>query len=75
VPVSIEEYAVAAREDGLPDEVVEFLEYLFGEVLDGRNASLTNGAQRAVGRAARDFSEYAREAAAAGVWSDPVRVS
>jgi uncharacterized protein YbjT (DUF2867 family) len=75
VPVSIEEYAAAAREQGLPDEVVEFLEYLFGEVLDGRNASLTNGVQRAVGRTARDFSEYAREAAAAGVWSEPARVS
>ena len=74
VPVSIEEYAAAAREQGLPDEVIEFLEYLFGEVLDGRNASLTDGVQRAVGREPRDFSEYAREAAAAGVWSAQARV-
>jgi uncharacterized protein YbjT (DUF2867 family) len=74
VPVSIEEYAAAAREQGVPDEVIEFLEYLFGEVLDGRNASLTDGVQRAVGREPRDFSEYAREAAAAGVWSAEARV-
>jgi uncharacterized protein YbjT (DUF2867 family) len=74
VPVSIEEYGAAAREQGLPDEVVEFLEYLFGEVLDGRNASLTNGVQRAIGREPRDFSQYASEAAAAGVWSDPARM-
>ncbi len=74
VPVSIEEYAAVAREQGLPDEVVEFLEYLFGEVLDGRNASLMNGVQRAIGREPRDFSQYASEAAAAGVWSDPARM-
>jgi uncharacterized protein YbjT (DUF2867 family) len=74
VPVSIEEYAAAAREHGLPDEVVEFLRYLFGEVLDGRNASLTDGVRRALGRQPRDFSLYVREAATAGVWSDPARV-
>jgi uncharacterized protein YbjT (DUF2867 family) len=74
VPVSIEEYAAAALEHGLPEEVVEFLRYLFGEVLDGRNASLTDGVQRALGRQPRDFSLYAREAATAGVWSDPARV-
>jgi uncharacterized protein YbjT (DUF2867 family) len=75
VPVSIEEYADAAREHGVPADVVEFLIYLFGEVLDGRNASLTDGVQRALGREPRDFSRYAREAAAAGVWNEPARVS
>jgi uncharacterized protein YbjT (DUF2867 family) len=75
VPVSIEEYAAAALEHGLPQDVVEFLEYLFGEVLDGRNASLTDGLQRAIGREPRDFSRYAREAAAAGAWNDPAQVS
>jgi uncharacterized protein YbjT (DUF2867 family) len=75
VPVSMEEYAAAAREHGVPEDIVGFLQYLFGEVLDGRNASLTDGVQRAVGRQPRDFSQYAREAAAAGVWNDPARVS
>jgi uncharacterized protein YbjT (DUF2867 family) len=74
VPVSIEEYAIAAAEHGVPPDFVEFLTYLFGEVLDGRNASLTDGVQRALGREPRDFSEFAREAAAAGVWNDPARV-
>jgi uncharacterized protein YbjT (DUF2867 family) len=75
VPVSLEEYAAGAAEHGVPAELVEFLTYLFGEVLDGRNASLTDGVQRALGREPRDFSEFAREAAAAGVWNDPARVS
>ncbi len=74
VPVTIEEYAAGAREQGVPDEGVEFLTYLFGEVLDGRNASLTDGVQRALGRQPRDFSDFAREAAATGVWNDPARV-
>jgi uncharacterized protein YbjT (DUF2867 family) len=70
VPVALEDYAAGAREQGEPEEIVGFLTYLFGEVLDGRNAVLTDGVQRALGREPRDFSEFAREAAAAGVWSE-----
>jgi uncharacterized protein YbjT (DUF2867 family) len=69
VPVSIEEFAAAAYEQHVPTEVVELLSYLFAEVLDGRNAHLTDGVQRALGREPRDFSDYAREAAASGVWT------
>jgi uncharacterized protein YbjT (DUF2867 family) len=68
VPVSIDEFAAGAAEQGIPEDIVEFLAYLFGEVLDGRNANLTDGVQRALGREPRDFSEFAREAAASGVW-------
>jgi len=69
VPVSIEEFAAAAYEQHVPIEVVELLSYLFAEVLDGRNAHLSDGVQRALGREPRDFSDYAREAAASGVWT------
>ena len=68
VPVSIDEYAAAAASQGVPAEVVELLTYLFSEVLDGRNAHVTNGVQRALGREPRDFAEYARDTAASGVW-------
>jgi hypothetical protein len=40
-------------------------------VLDGRNAHLTDGVQRALGREPRDFADYARETAATGVWTVP----
>lgn len=40
----------------------------FSEVMDGRNSHLTDGVQRALGRAPRDFKEYVRDAAAAGFW-------
>jgi uncharacterized protein YbjT (DUF2867 family) len=67
--VSIEEFAAAAAEQGVPGEVTELLTYLFGEVLDGRNARLADGVQRALGREPRDFSDYARDAAATGIWN------
>ncbi len=53
----------------MPPEVVDLLTYLFSEVVDGRNASTTDGVQRALGRKPRDFTDYARAAAATGVWA------
>jgi uncharacterized protein YbjT (DUF2867 family) len=70
VPVTLEEHAAAAAEQGVPSDVIDLLTYLFGEILDGRNAHLTDGVQRALGREPRDFSEFARDAAATGVWND-----
>jgi uncharacterized protein YbjT (DUF2867 family) len=68
VPISTEEFAAAGAEQGLPSEVVEGLALIFDEVLDGRNARLGDGVQRALGREPRDLGDYARAAAAAGVW-------
>jgi uncharacterized protein YbjT (DUF2867 family) len=69
VPVSIEEHAAVAAEQGVPGEVIDLLTYLFSEVLDGRNAHTTDGVRRALGREPRDFADYARDAAASGVWN------
>jgi len=44
---------------------------LFTDVLDGRNESLADGVQPALGRPPRDFADYARAAAAAGAWAVP----
>ena len=68
VQVSPEEYAAAMVDAGVPPEFVWLLDYLFTTVLDGRNASLTDGVQQALGREPHDFSDYARSAAASGVW-------
>jgi len=68
VPASMEEYKSALAEADLPAEFVWLITYLFTEVLDGRNAHLTDGVQRALGRAPRDFTDYARDTAATGVW-------
>lgn len=57
-----------ARESGAPQDVVWMLDYLFATVLDGRNSHLTDGVERALGRKPKDFADYARDAAATGVW-------
>ena len=67
--VSGEEFASGLAGHGVPADVISLLRYLFTEVLDGRNASLADGVQRALGRPARDFREFARRAAAGGAWS------
>lgn len=56
------------RKSGAPGDVVWMLDYLFATVLDGRNAHLTDGVQRALGREPNDFATYARNVAASGVW-------
>jgi uncharacterized protein YbjT (DUF2867 family) len=71
LPVSLEEYASLLLANQVPADYVTMLTDVFTEVLDGRNAYLSDGVRRALGREPRDFADYARAAAATGVWSDP----
>jgi uncharacterized protein YbjT (DUF2867 family) len=57
------------KRSGAPQDVVWMLDYLFSTVLDGRNAHLSDGVRRALGREPTDFSAYARDVAARGVWT------
>jgi uncharacterized protein YbjT (DUF2867 family) len=68
VPITVEQYASLLAEQDVPAGYVWLLTYLFSEVLDGRNAYLTDGVRRALGREPRDFADYARDAAATGIW-------
>ncbi len=68
VPVSLEEHAAEAAKHGVPSDVIDLLTYLFTEVVDVRNAGTTDDVERALGRPPHDFADYAREAAASGVW-------
>jgi uncharacterized protein YbjT (DUF2867 family) len=68
VPVPLEDWADAMRGSDVPGEVVDLLVYLFGTVLDGRNANVTDGVHQALGRSPRDFTAFAEAAAATGVW-------
>jgi len=68
VAVSEPEFAAGLAQHGVPADVISLLRYLFTTVLDGRNASVADGVQRALGRPARDFRDYAERAAAAGAW-------
>jgi uncharacterized protein YbjT (DUF2867 family) len=53
---------------GVPAEDAHVFAEIFETVLDGRNAFLTDGVQRALGRPPRDFTEYAAATAPSGVW-------
>ena len=66
--VPLDAFTAYLAEAGEESEVIEMLAYLFTEVLDGRNAYVTDGVKRAIGRPPRDFADYARTAAAEGVW-------
>ncbi|MBC7919851.1 MAG: NAD(P)H-binding protein [Ferruginibacter sp.] len=68
-PVSIEAYTAVLAEHSVPDEYIGLLTYLFAEVLDGRNATLTNGVELALGRKPTDFTDYVRKTAATGAWA------
>jgi uncharacterized protein YbjT (DUF2867 family) len=64
-----EAFAAAIAESGAPEDIAWLLNYLFETVLDGRNAYVCDGVQRALGREPTDFADYARRIAARGVWN------
>ncbi|MBB4962302.1 uncharacterized protein YbjT (DUF2867 family) [Micromonospora polyrhachis] len=68
-PVTPAQYAAAAAAHGVPEEQIAALTDLFTRVLDGRNAHLTDGVRRALGRDPRDFTNYAHDTATTGIWN------
>ncbi len=69
----LDDYTAAMRDHHVPDDVIGLLGYLFGEVLDGRNAWVGDGVEQALGRPAKDFAAFARDNAA--VWRAPAQLS
>ncbi|MTE18138.1 NAD(P)H-binding protein [Streptomyces sp. TRM43335] len=69
VPIAPEEYVDSLVEAGTPRGDAEFLTELFGWIRDGKDAYLSDGVQRVLGREPRDFADFAARAAAAGAWS------
>lgn len=67
--IPLEEFTAGLAAAGLSRDEVSLVSYLFATVLDGRNSSLTNGVEQALGRPPRDFADYARETAKTGIWS------
>ncbi|MET9500604.1 NAD(P)H-binding protein [Streptomyces sp. NPDC006622] len=68
VPLTPEAYADEQRAQGVPEEWVRLSVGLYEYVRDGGLATLSDGVQRALGRAPRDFSDYAEAAARQGAW-------
>ncbi|WP_460156954.1 NAD(P)H-binding protein [Pseudomonas sp. S2_H10] len=70
VAVPADAYRQALEQEHLPPELIDLVLYLFTTVLDGRNTVVTDGVQRALGRPARDFSDYVQRTAATGTWEN-----
>ncbi|TXR48518.1 NAD(P)H-binding protein [Phyllobacterium endophyticum] len=66
--ITPEQFMQGLQQAAVPSEIVALVNELFTVVLDGRNEYLTDGVMQALGRAPRDFTDYARETAATGLW-------
>ncbi len=66
-PITLEQFHAGMAATAGP-MIADVLTGICRETLDGRNASLGDGVQRALGRAPRDFADYCRSAAASGAW-------
>ncbi|MEM7144916.1 MAG: NAD(P)H-binding protein [Verrucomicrobiota bacterium] len=69
VDVSREAFVEGLEAAQLPEGMVQLVDYLFNEVLDGRNASLEDGVQRALGRPPRDFRSFLQKAYLSGAFA------
>ena len=68
-PLRLEENREILKSAQLPEGYIWLVNYLFEDVLDGRNASVSDDIERALGRKAKDFKEYVKDTAATGVWN------
>ena len=68
LPISFEDFHanVAAAGD---EFVADVFTKIARETLDGRNAYIADGVERALGRKPRDFAQFAQSAMTAGAWS------
>ncbi|SEB80295.1 Uncharacterized conserved protein YbjT, contains NAD(P)-binding and DUF2867 domains [Nitratireductor aquibiodomus] len=67
--IPVDAFVEGARNEGLDEPLVDLMRELFTEVLDGRNESLADGVEQALGRPPVDFSDYVRRTVATGVWN------
>ncbi|MDH7462722.1 NAD(P)H-binding protein [Chitinophagaceae bacterium 26-R-25] len=58
--VSLDAYKEMLISQDVPQDYISLLNYLFTEVLDGRNAHVTPGVKQALGREATDFARYTK---------------
>lgn len=67
--LSLEEYNQLLQEYQVPEDHIWLINYLFEQVLDGRNSSITSDIENILGRKAKDFSAYAKETAKTEIWN------
>jgi len=69
VPISIEAYVAAMKEQGIPGDFVWLVEYLFTEVLGNPMVSeISNDIEKVLKRKPKSFVEYVHETKKTGIW-------
>lgn len=69
VSMSRGDYTNELVQAGIPGESAAHITEVIVDALDGRNAWTTNDVELVLGRPARDFGEFAHDAAAASAWA------
>ncbi len=69
IPITFEDFHANVAAVG-GDFVADVFTAIARETLDGRNAHTCDGVMRALGRAPRDFADFAASAARAGAWTN-----
>lgn len=69
LPITLEQFHASMLEIG-GSVVADVFTEICREVLDGRNATLGDGVQRALGRKPRSFAAFCQSAAASGAWRE-----
>jgi uncharacterized protein YbjT (DUF2867 family) len=72
-PLTLDENVQLLRRYQLPEDYIWLVNYLFAEVLDGRNATVSSDIEKVLGRKATDFSEYAKVTAVTGIWNPAIQ--
>ena len=67
--LTLEQYIETLKEYEVPKDEIWLINYLFEQVLDGRNAHITTDIEKVLGRKPKDFSAYAKETAESGIWN------
>ena len=66
--ISMDDYVATLKNYQIPDDFIWLLQYLFTEVLDGRNESLSNDVETILGRKPTTLKEYVTKTAKTSVW-------
>jgi len=67
--LNAETYAAEQRAYGVPEEWVQLTIGLYADIRSGALNTLTSDVEKVLGRPPRDFTDYARTAAAQGAWT------
>jgi uncharacterized protein YbjT (DUF2867 family) len=66
--VGINEYVSMLKSYQVPDDFISLIQYLFTEVLDGRNESISDDVKNVLGRPPVSFSTYIDKTVKTGIW-------